>query len=241
MKKIRVNSKYMRLNIKELLDFFDDKKDSQKGDANALMSILGEDLNASVYRHFREDGVEILNDSVTLDIKKGDGTRGKELDRWMVDMKNGKLYQCEIKNSAATAIGGRSLKSDANDKEVQEVVTYHWNRELKNNFSRNHDHPNYVTKVLLTMRKPEKFRNLKVEPLLIYWMPITSSKNGLKPLSVLPTNPLHLGIKIKFSRLYIFSVSLYLRSLLRKGRKIIDLEMPNFEHRLKILAKFRNK
>ncbi len=38
----------MKLNIKELLDFFDDKKDSQKGDANALMAMLGEDLNAPV-------------------------------------------------------------------------------------------------------------------------------------------------------------------------------------------------
>ncbi|MDO8513925.1 MAG: hypothetical protein Q7S50_00050, partial [bacterium] len=54
----------MRLNIKELLDFFDDKKDSQRGDANALMSILGEDLNASAYRHFRRNKVDILNDSV---------------------------------------------------------------------------------------------------------------------------------------------------------------------------------
>src|SRR3989338_5754476 len=231
----------MKLDVKELLDFFDDKKDSEKGDANALMSVLGEDLNASVYRHFRKEEVEILNESVTFDIKKSDGTRGKELDRWMIDKKNRKLYQCEIKNSAATAIGGRQLKSDASDEEVQEVAAYHWNRELKNSFSRNHNHPNYITKVLLTMRKPEKFRNLKVEPLLIYWMPITSSKDGLKPLSVLPTNPLHLGIKIKFSRLYIFSVSLYLRLLLRKGKGVIVLELPHFEHRLKILAKLRNK
>ncbi|KKU68511.1 MAG: hypothetical protein UX89_C0003G0013 [Parcubacteria group bacterium GW2011_GWA2_47_16] len=231
----------MKLNIKELLDFFDDKKDSQKGDANALMSILGEDLNASVYRHFRGNGVEILNDSVTLDIKKGDGTRGKELDRWIVDRGNRKLYQCEIKNSAATAIGGKQLESDANNKKIREVVTYHWNRELKKNFSRNHGHPNYVTKVLLTMRKPKKFKNLKVEPLLVYWMPITSSKNDLKPLSVLHTSPLHLGMEIKFSKLYIFSVSLYLRSLLGKGKGVIVLEMPHFEHRLKILAKLRNK
>ena len=231
----------MKLDVKELLDFFDDKKDSEKGDANALMSVLGEDLNVSVYRHFRKEEVEILNESVTFDIKKSDGTRGKELDRWMIDKKNRKLYQCEIKNSAATAIGGRQLKSDASDEEVQEVAAYHWNRELKNSFSRNHNHPNYITKVLLTMRKPEKFRNLKVEPLLIYWMPITSSKNGLNPLSILPTNPLHLGMKIKFSRLYIFSVSLYLRSLLRKGKGVIVLELPHFEHRLKILAKLRNK
>lgn len=43
----------MGLNIKELLDFFDGKKDSQKGDANALMAILGEDLNVAIYKDFR--------------------------------------------------------------------------------------------------------------------------------------------------------------------------------------------
>lgn|SRR3989338_7290756 len=231
----------MRLNVKELLDFFDDKKDSCKGDANALMSILGEDLNASVYKHFRGNTVEILNESVTLNTKKGNGTRGKELDRWIVDKKNGRLYQCEIKNWAATAIGGRQLKSGAGKKEIRKIATYQWNREMRNNFSKDHDHPNNVTKVLLTMRKPKDFRKLKVEPLLIYWAPVTPTKNGLKPLSVLPISSRDLGMEIKFSRLYIFSVSLYLRSLLRKGRRIIDLEMPNFEHRLKILAKFRNK
>jgi len=43
----------MKLNIKELLDFLDDKKDSQMGDANAIIAVLGEDLNASAYKHFR--------------------------------------------------------------------------------------------------------------------------------------------------------------------------------------------
>ena len=59
----------MKLNIKELLDFFDDRKDSQKGDANALMAILGEDLNASVYKHFRANKIDILEESVVLIFK----------------------------------------------------------------------------------------------------------------------------------------------------------------------------
>jgi len=234
----------MKLNIKELLDFFDDKKDSQKGDANALISVLGEDLNASVYKNFRNNEVKILNESVTLNKKKDDGTRGKELDRWIVDRKNRKLFQCEIKNWAATAIGGKRLKSNASDEETKKIVKYYWDRELNNNLSKRAKHPNGVTKVLLKMEPPNGYRNIsKIEPLLIYWMPISSDKRGLNPLSILPVKSLHLSINPNFSKLHIFSVSLYLRQLYKKGRgrKFIDLDVPHLEHRIKILTKLQNK
>lgn len=233
----------MKLNIKELLDFFDDKKNSQKGDANAIMATLGEDLNACAYKHFRGNKVEILEKSVSQNLKKE-----KRLDRWIVDKKNKKLFQCEIKNFAATAIGGRKLKSDAGDKETRGVVEYHWNRELEGegSLSKNskNPHPNSVSKVLLKMYKPEKYEKSKVEPLLIYWMPISSDKNGLEPLSIIPVKKLfYLPMVTEFSKLQIFSVSLYLRQLYKKGKgqKIIDLDMPHFEHRMKILTRFQNK
>lgn len=226
----------MKLNIKELLDFFDDKKDSQKGDASALMSILGEDLNASVYKHFRNGDINIINDSVLPGTNKG-----KRLDRWMVDDKNKKLYQCEIKNWAATAIGGKRLKSDADDEDIKKIAEYYWKREMNSNFSKNHEQPNGVTKVLLAMCKPKQYKKLKVESLLIYWMPITSDKNGLNPLSILSVKSLGLPIKSEFTRLQIFSVSLHLRFLLRKGKNFIDLEVPHFEHRMEVLNKFQSK
>lgn len=226
----------MKLNIKELLDFFDDKKDSQKGDANALMAIFGEDLNASIYKHFRKNKVDILEESVVQGFKGG-----KQLDRWVLDKKNNKLFQCEIKNWAATAIGGKELRSDASDEEIKEVVEYYWEHESNGNLSNKAERSNGVTKVLLKMKPPEKYSNiLKIEPLLIYWMPISSDENGLKPLSISLNLP---KIETKFSKLHIFSVSLYLRQLYQKGKgqKFIDLDMPHFEHRMKILAKFQNK
>ena len=227
----------MQLNIKELLDFFDDKKDSQKGDANAFSAILGENLNASVYKHFRNNKVEVLDDSVLLGTKNGNW-----LDRWILD--NGKLYQCEIKNWAATAIGGKQLKSDATVEEIKKVSDYHWKRELNNSFSKGIKHPNNVSKVLIKMKPPKKHSGIKkIEPLLIYWMPISSDKKGLNPLSVLPIKPLGLPIVTDFSKLQIFSVSLYLRELYKNGRgkKFINLDMSHFEHRLEILNKFQSK
>lgn len=228
----------MKLNIKELLDFFDDRKDSQKGDANALMAMLGEELNASVYKYFRKNKVEILEKSITQGFQGG-----KYLDRWIFDKNNNKLYQCEIKNWAATAIGGKKLTSNESDKEIKNVVNYHWRRALDNSFSKKVKHPNNVTKVLLKMKLPKGYENAKVEPLLIYWMPISSDKNGLNPLSVVSIKSLNLPTDQKFSKLYIFSVSLYLRQLYRrgKGQKFINLDMRHLDHRIKILNKLQNK
>ena len=223
----------MRLNIKELLDFFDGKKDSQKGDANSLMAILGEDLNVAIYKDFRKNKVEVLEDSVLTGLKKG-----KRLDRWVLDGK--KLYQCEIKNWAATAIGGKKLEAEADPKEIKEVSSYHWERELKTNLSDEADYPNGVNKVLGKMKPPVKCESFNVEPLLIYWMPITADSNGLDPLSVLSLKTLpNLAKNTKFSKLDIFSASLYLRQLYKqgKGQKFIDLDLPNFNRRLKLLTK----
>ena len=82
----------MKLNIKELLDFFDDKKDSQKGDANALIAILGEDLNASVYKDFRKNKVEILEESISQGSKKE-----KRLDRWILEKKIKNYFNVRLK------------------------------------------------------------------------------------------------------------------------------------------------
>src|SRR3989344_1921486 len=101
-----VKNKFMKVNIKELVDFFDNKKDSHKGDANAVMSVIGEDLNAYSYKHYidteRKRKVEVLEDSVVQGYRGG-----KLLDRWILDKKRNTLFQCEIKSWAATAIGGK--------------------------------------------------------------------------------------------------------------------------------------
>lgn len=226
----------MNINIKELLDFFDDRKDSQKGDANAIVALLGEDLNASIYKHFRGDNVEILEDSVLSGQKIG-----KWLDRWITDRT--KLYQCEIKNWSASAVGGKRLKSDASDEEIKKVSTYHWNRELNGSYSSKLKHPNSVTKVLLKMKSPEKHKHKKILPLVIYWMPVSSDNKGLNPLSILSIKNINLPIKTEFPEIQIFSVSLYLRQLYKKGagQKYIDLDLYHFQHRMSVLKKFQNK
>lgn len=94
------------------------------------------------------------------------------------------------------------------------------------------------------MKTPEKYRNIsKIEPLLIFWMPISSDKKGLNPLSVLSLKALNLPIGEYFSKVYIFSVSLYLRKIYKKGKgqKFIDLDMSHLEHRIKLLNNLQSK
>ncbi len=223
----------MKLNIKDLLDFFDDQVDSKKGDANAIISMMGEELNAAVYKHFRNNEVKLLDDPVTQGTK-----RGHRLDRWIVD--GSQLLQCEIKNWAATAIGGARLRSDANDDEIKKIVEHYWKGQLKTDLSGEKEHPNGVTKVLIPMKRPAGYETFKINPLLIYWMPISSDERGLNPLSIIAVKTLNLPNEMnKFLDLYVFSVSLYLRQIYQKGKgsSLIDLDLPNFMRRIEILDK----
>ena len=220
------------------MDFFDDRKDSERGDANALITLLGEELNASTYKHFRKDKVEILNRAPSFGTKKGN-----RLDRWIVDRENNRLLQCEIKNWAASAIDGKRLKSDASDEDTRRVVEYNWKNQLNVQLSNNIKHPGKVSKVLLKMKLPKEHETLKTEPLLIYWMPISLDRNGKEPLSKISVKMLGLPIESTFTNLYIFSVSLYLRQLYKngKGEKDINLDMAHLERRIKILNKLKIK
>ena len=119
----------MKINIEETIKFFDDETES-RGHATAIASVIGEDLNASVFKHYLEargDRVKIFDGPITQG-----ATKGQRLDRWIyVQGKDGKniLYQCEIKNWSATAIGGRSLPMQADDEKIKKISQYHWEQQ----------------------------------------------------------------------------------------------------------------
>ncbi|HEY4473797.1 MAG TPA: hypothetical protein VJB56_01140 [Candidatus Paceibacterota bacterium] len=236
----------MKINVGETLRFFDEEAES-RGHATAIVSVIGEDLNTSVFKNYLEargDRVKIFDGPITQGT-----TKGQRLDKWIyVHGKNGKniLYQCEIKNWSATAIGGRSLPMKANGDEVRKISQYHWEQQ-KNVFSRDAK-PNSVTKVLLRMN-PARNENVKQymeeqkinnyqqqqKPLLIYWMPISSNKKDNNPFFTEKVSNLDVKFTTNFENIDIFSVSLYLRTLERK--KPLSLSMPNVEKRRDILNK----
>lgn len=230
----------MNFSLRNLLTFLDDPERGDNRHSSAVTGIIGEDLNAATFAHYLEkDGVReatISTDSTTPGTR-----RGKRLDRWIQarNKKTGEqiLYQCEIKNWAASAIGGHRLAVDCNEDEVMKAATHYWKGQLKT-FQAS-EHPNNVTKVFMPMRLPEQYTGSKVEPLLIYWMPMSNSGNGNpEPFFRVPIRELGLPdtfVHAPFETLNIFSVSLYLRQLLKSGIDTLSLSLPNAERRIQVL------
>lgn len=224
----------MKINIKKTLSFFDEKRLEDTGHASGVVGILGEDLNTAAFKHFMErkgGKVEILNIPVTTGQKKG-----KRLDRWIY-IKIGReeiLYQTEIKNWSSWAIGGKLLPINADNKAVVELAKYYWDGQIKRDFIED-EGPTGVTKVLIPMSVPKEYKkdSIRVEPLLIYWMPISNTEK-IDPFFSVTISEINRKIKTEFKKLYIFSVSLYLRQLLKK-RKVYDFDMPHVEERMKVL------
>lgn len=226
----------MQIDVRKCLEFFDNP--SAEGHASAIVGVIGEDLNACAFVHYMNSKgrtTKILRDQKGRLLGVTQGTaRGKRLDRWIEVEEEGKktLYQCEIKNWSATAIGGKRLEVDATADTVRNVTRYYWSHQVRTEFS-NKEYPSGVTKVFVRMKLPDGF--LKAQPLLIYWMPISNS-DSLEPFFEIPIlsfkNP---AIKTGFKNLYIFSVSLYFRTLLRSDKKFVDFDMPESQYRIKIL------
>ena len=217
-----------------LLEFLDVKSDYSRGHATGVVSVVGEDLNAACFQRYAESKgakVEVLPNPVTTGRK-----RGPRLDRWIkADWPDGSkiLYQTEIKNWSAHAIGGKDLPVDATPLAVaeykQKCWARHWNSKsgtLRGNLG---------AKVLVPMKRPDGLAARTVCPLLIFWEALGYKKAGHHLFSVKARRPQYPQFD-KFTEpteLWVFSVSSYLRSLTDDK---IDLPMPNAARRMRALT-----
>ncbi len=219
----------MKLNVKELLDFFDNKKDDVRHDISPVISVVGEDLGAALFKRCYERS---FNKKVTVSssLLVSDGKlKGPRLDRWIyVEKSKNKVtaYQTEIKNWSAYALGLHTVGTDFAT--IPATGLLNWKDRRKHLLDRKKNGEN---KVFYPMRKkPIDFpNNATVEPLIIYW--IVLSKDGIK---LDPFFNIDVNIK-KFKKLNVFSMSNYLRSI--KEKEII-LDMPNAGKRIKLLSKY---
>lgn len=228
-----------KLNVKELLHFFDVAPDDSAGHASALVGIIGEELCTALLQKYFKDKCGYLG--VTILMKNGRpatptlGTKkGQRLDRWLCAT-NGAgekdLYQIEIKNWSAHAIGGKALAIDASHDDLRKISEYYW--QLIWDSNKNAFRNSNAGKVLTRMRLPQPYEDHKgkVIPLLCFWWYITSSQNkNIEPLfnCKLENAPNENG----FKEFQIFSVSNYLRLLCTEGINEIDLEMPQAAQRI---------
>ena len=112
----------VRVDVQQVLRFFDEKPPCSRGHATAIVSLLGEDLAAASLRHcLLANGANSVNVRIET---VGTGNRsGPRLDRWIeADLKCGRriLFQTEVKSWSAHAIGGKTLAINASAEETRD-------------------------------------------------------------------------------------------------------------------------
>ena len=173
----------MKLNIEELLDFFDNKKDDIRHHISSVIGVVGEDLGAALFKHYYEKTsgkkVTISLLPVLGEIKPGT-KKGPRLDRWIyIEQSKSKFtaYQAEIKNWSAYAIGAR--KVGTNPRTIPAIGFLNWQDRTK--FLKDKD-KNRENKVFYLMKKPVGFPiNTISEPLIIYWCVLSEDGKNLNP------------------------------------------------------------
>ena len=218
--KTEINGR-LKIDVRLLLEFFDEKPHESVGHATAVVGVAGEDIGVGLLKHYlectRNAKVRIIPATPTTGKRKG-----PRLDRW-VDVAwpdgSGQLFQTEIKNWSAHAIGGRILKVNAPEDEVSRFGVERWQGHVRSMDWR------AIGKVLTPMRKPwDVDPSHTLEPLLIYWWVIHPEGGGESFFAH------DLGAaSAEFSRLWYFSMSSYLRSL---NEATIELDMPNAANRI---------
>jgi len=212
----------VEIDIIELLKFYDEKIQTSVHHATAINAVAGEDLGAGLITHYlnREKiSAKVLQDPCTQKTKSG-----HRLDRWILAIKNSEkiYYQTEIKNCSAHSIGGKILKIDATQDEVSDYKIKRWNSSWDGKMLT----AKTARKVLTPMKPIEE--NSKIEPLICFWVSMHPEGKNEPFFSV--------DIKDKnFSRLWVFSMSAYLRNLLNSGEKKVTIEMPDTESRIEWL------
>ena len=226
------SEKLVTVDIKEALLFYDEGPNWASKHASSITGVLGEDLNVACFQHYLEiqknAKVTIRPEKVTTGKQKG-----SRLDRWIVvdwPDSDGTVFQTEIKNWSAHSISGKSLDLQASQEEVAQYKEERWRlrwdperRELK---------AAPTKKVLDKMQPPSDLSKLPICPLLIFWEAL-GPRDQPEPL-------FHVDLRSswrEFPELWVFSVSSYLRDVLRTGCAQLTLPMSDAAIRLQILSR----
>ena len=239
----------LTLNVKDVLSFFDHISSTSNGHVSAVVGVVGEDLGISLLQRCLRDQRGIISRVITksgMPTTPTNGTgRGHRLDRWLLADASGDqkrtLYQVEVKNWSATAIGGKELRVDADESVVRsfrkERWLSHWDAD------QGCFRYEIVGKVLSRMKLPTQmddeirqltlisppFQQTEVEPLVCFWW-ATHHNGEDESLFRFPlADPVN-----GFTGFWVFSMSNYLRSLKQPE---ITLEMPSAARRIDWLNK----
>jgi len=216
-----------RLNLRELLNFYDYKVPSSLTHASAVNAVLGENLAVALLLHYlRGIGLGVI----AVDGVPKQGTqRGYRLDKWIAvqSATDPIIYQVEIKNWSAHSLGGKVVKLDADEDHMREFRLQRWRHQF--NELKQEPSQEKARKVLTQMRVPSDFSNYKQEALLCFWEPLhhTGELEAFFEVDVQSES---------FQKLKVFSMSNYVTQLL-KSNETLDVEMIDADARIDWLNK----
>lgn len=207
------------INIIKMLEFFDEAPASSRKHATSICAIAGEEMGLALLKHYFEsegNHVDIINNPCTTGKQKG-----YRLDGWILVIGDTKtLYQVEVKNWSAHAIGGKRLPIKPNVQELASYLIDRWDRKWVDGTFKD----DKVGKVLTPMRPPISEYDFHL-PLICFWEAI-HPKGLMEPL---------FKIKVRdssFLEIAVFSMSIYLRNLNNMGKRNLQLDMPITAKRL---------
>ena len=211
-----------KLNLRELLNFYDYKVPSSNSHASAINAVLGEDLAVALLVHYLKGlGIEVI----ALDEVCTQGTqRGYRLDKWIAAKSASEsiIYQVEIKNWSAHSIGGKSVLIDADEDYMRDFRMKRWRYQF--HVEKQVSSQKGTLKVLTKMRIPTEYIYYKHEALLCFWEPL-HHKGELEALFEVDVQ------SDSFKRLKVFSMSNYVSQLL-KTSETLEVEMSDADARI---------
>ena len=240
------------INVNEILSFFDEKPPWADRHSAGVVGMIFEDLAAATLEHcLRKNGstdVTIRGEPV-----KQEGQKGPWLDRWIeAELSNGQkiIFQTEIKSLSAHSTGHHPIALDATEDEFKEHEKQNWDREW--NSDTNTLIHQRVAKVLIPMKPPAGTEHRQLRPLLVCWQPMGPSDSwerkdqvkGGHLFKVTNVNyqfafrkPHSWKINPKFTELWVFSISSYLRSIKDEISGQLDLPMPIASNKMRALQR----
>jgi hypothetical protein len=239
MKKNLPRKNYLTLNIKSALSFYDELSDQGKNpfgsSVSALTGLIGEDLVlGALDNYFGGKVTKEIDYSCkgVVSMVRRRGKKSKKTNSWLdawIKLPD-RCYQTEVKNWSASAVGGKPVSKDGL------VSAAHHNMRVYLEEDRN------TTKVWKVLKKMRGAPMKRVEPLLAFWSPLApesiKKEDKLRPLFRQSINPYLrkiMAAKIApagFESVTIFSASLHLRNLERRGKNTVTLYMPRAAQRL---------
>ena len=216
-----------RLNLRELLNFYDYRVSSSIGHASAVNAVMGEELAVALLCHyFRSFDYQVT----ALDQPCTQGTnKGHRLDKWIaIENSDEKIiFQIEIKNWSAHSLNSEIVRQDGGEEYMRDLRLRRWRFQF--NESQRIPSQKASQKVLTKMRVPNNFAKYDHRALLCFWEPLNSSgdSNAFFEVSVLSEH---------FKKLSVFSMSSYI-SLLLKKQEFLDVELSETDSRIDWLSK----